>query len=167
MWKAAVYCFFQNLDGDFDRGYFAFQVMHFLTDLPRENMIEFKWFIMQLIKPFNVSDTGMYFVYFYSPQDWVNYIWIVVSGWYIFWKIECVCNLAKCLEKTSATAALSERITSFSIIIGFFLEPDFSEKKGLSVFQKLELLKWGASNVLKYSRRALFLILTHLLHCLR
>ena len=48
---------------------------------------------------------------------------------------------AKCLEKTSATAALSERITSFSIIIGFFLEPDFSEKKGFSVVQKLELLK--------------------------
>ena len=49
--------------------------------------------------------------------------------------------LAKCLEKTSATAALSERITSFSVIIGFFLEPDFSEKKGFSVVQKLELLK--------------------------
>ena len=49
--------------------------------------------------------------------------------------------LAKFLEKTSTTATLSERITSFSIIIGFFLEPDFSEKNGLSVVQKLELLK--------------------------
>ena len=47
--------------------------------------------------------------------------------------------LAKCLDETSATAALSERVTSFSIIIGFFLEPDFSDKKRLKCSRKVRI----------------------------
>ena len=59
-----------------------------------------------------------------------------LSGIY-FGRFDVSVMFAKCLEKTSATVALSERITSYSIIIGFFLGPDLSEKKGLRSLQPL------------------------------
>ena len=57
--ESSCLSFLSEFNGDFERAFFAFQVMHFLTDLPRENMTEFKWFFLQLISQlFNLYKLG-------------------------------------------------------------------------------------------------------------